>query len=94
VQHGAAPRVSPTEIRIAGSSTSSELMLSVYNTRDGGDVPGNGSGAGAGVGTGLARLREQLSVLHGGSARLSHGPSRDGGYEAVLTVPRRSGAGS
>jgi hypothetical protein len=90
VQHGAAPRVSPTEIRIAGSSTSSELTLSVYNTRDGGDVPGNGSGAG----TGLARLREQLSVLHGGSARLSHGPSRDGGYEAVLTVPRRSGAGS
>lgn len=88
VLHGAAPRTMPTEIQITASGTASAVTLSVRNSGDGVEVRGNGAG------TGLARLRQQLDVLHGATARLSHGPSSDGGYEAVLTVPRRSDAGA
>jgi LytS/YehU family sensor histidine kinase len=82
VRHGAAPRVAPTEIVVTAAGSASELTLSVRNT---GDVqPGSSNG----IGTGLARLRERLAVLYGGAARLSCGPLEQGGYEAVLVVPR------
>lgn len=84
VQHGAAPRVAPTEIAITGTRRNSELVISVRNSgdRDASNVNGNGTG------TGLARLRERLTVLYGGSATLVSRPMATGGYEAVLTVPR------
>ncbi len=83
VQHGAAPRVAPTEITITGARSQSELVITV---RNGGD---NGSRAnGSGTGTGLARLRERLTVLYGGAATLATQPLPTGGYEAVLTLPR------
>jgi two-component system LytT family sensor kinase len=86
VHHGAAPRVAPTEIVITAETTESELRLSVRNS---GDV-GQTRVAQNGVGTGLARLRERLAVLYGAAGQLRCGAAVDGGYEAVLIVPRRS----
>ena len=87
VHHGAAPRVDATEIVVAAAGSASELTLSVRNAGGGGPA----RPAGAGAGTGLARLRERLAVLYGSAARLACGPSGDGGFEAVLVVPRRRG---
>jgi hypothetical protein len=87
VQHGAAPRVTPTEIVVAAAGSASELTLSVRNSGDGGPVRATETG----VGTGLARLRERLAVLYGSAARLACGPIEAGGYEAVLVVPRQRG---
>jgi two-component system, LytTR family, sensor kinase len=84
VHHGAAPRVAATEIAIAAAGSASELTLSVRNTGDGEAVRTTATGAG----TGLARLRERLSVLHGRAASLVCRPLQEGGFEAVLVVPR------
>ena len=84
VQHGAAPRVAPTEIAITGTRSNSQLVISVRNSADGEAPRTNGNG----TGTGLARLRERLSVLYGDAATLVSEPIAAGGYEAVLTVPR------
>jgi two-component system LytT family sensor kinase len=84
VQHGAAPRVAPTEIAISGTRSNSEMVISVRNSGDIDAARANGNG----TGTGLARLRERLTVLYGGSATLISRPISTGGYEAVLTVPR------
>jgi LytS/YehU family sensor histidine kinase len=85
VRHGAAPRVAPTEIVVtAAAGSASELTLSVWNS-------GDGAPAGltiAGAGTGLARLRERLAVLYGSAARLACDSAANGGFEAVLVVPR------
>lgn len=87
VRHGAAPRVAPTEIVVTAAGSASELTLSVRNSGDGKPAPTTE----AGVGTGLARLRERLAVLYGSAARLESRPDGDGGYEAVLVVPRANG---
>lgn len=84
VRHGAAPRVAPTDIVMTAAGTRSELTLTVRNT---GDVV-SGQRVESGTGTGLQRLRERLDVLHGGAARLTYGPLREGGFEAVLVLPR------
>jgi len=84
VQHGAAPRVAPTEIAITGTRSDSQLVISVRNSADGEAPRTNGNG----TGTGLTRLRERLSVLYGDAATLVSQPMAAGGYEAVLTVPR------
>jgi LytS/YehU family sensor histidine kinase len=84
VRHGAAPRVAPTEIVVAATGTDADLTLSVRNTGDGpAPVP-----KGNGTGTGLSRLRERLALLYGDSARLTWGAREEGGFEAVLVVPR------
>jgi len=85
VQHGAAPRVAPTEIAITGTRSNSELVISVRNSSDGEAPRSNGNG----TGTGLARLRERLSVLYGDAATLVSHPTASGGYEAVLTIPQK-----
>lgn len=87
VRHGAAPRVAATEIVVSATGSASELTLSVRNSGDGKPAPA----AGAGAGTGLARLRERLAELYGSAARLACGPAVDGGYDAVLMVPRQRG---
>jgi LytS/YehU family sensor histidine kinase len=84
VRHGAALRVAPTDIVVTASGTRSELALSIRNT---GDVA-SPHGADSGTGTGLRRLRERLDVLHGEAARLAYGPHPEGGFEAVLVLPR------
>lgn len=86
VRHGVARRVAPTEIVVTATGSDSELTLSVRNT---GDAEPAVSGT---TGTGLARLRESLGVLYGDAARLRCGPTKDGGYEAVLVVPRNRGS--
>jgi two-component system, LytTR family, sensor kinase len=90
VQHGAAPRVAPTEIAITATRTDSELVVLVRNSGDGDAPPTSGNG----TGTGLARLRERLAALYGGSATLVSQPIATGGYEAVLTVPRNRSSGA
>jgi two-component system LytT family sensor kinase len=87
VQHGATPRVAPTEIVVSATSGPHELTLGVRNTGD--PKP---STNGAGSGTGLARLLERLAVLYGGAATLTTQPLLDGGYEAVLVVPLSRGS--
>jgi sensor histidine kinase YesM len=87
VRHGAAHRVAPTDLVVAAEGTGRELTLSVWNTGDrapSGPTPN-------GAGTGLSRLRERLAFLYGDAARLTHGAREDGGYEAVLVVPRGRG---
>lgn len=84
VRHGAAHRVAPTEIVITAAGTDADLTLSVRNTGDG-PPP---QPADNGTGTGLSRLRERLTLLYGDAARLTCGAREDGGYEAVLVVPR------
>jgi two-component system LytT family sensor kinase len=90
VQHGAAPRVAPTEIAITGTRSNAELVISVRNGGDRDAPRANGKG----TGTGLARLRERLTVLYGGTATLISRPIANGGYEAVLTVPRNRDVGA
>jgi hypothetical protein len=87
VQHGATPRVSPTEIVVSAASGRNELTLAVRNTGD-----AEPATDGAGSGTGLARLRERLAVLYGGAATLTTRPLAEGGYEAVLVVPLSRGS--
>ena len=82
VRHGAARRVAATEIEVTASATASELTVSVRNTNDG------SSAALSAAGTGLSRLRERLGVLYGNAARIEHGATDDGWYEARLVVPR------
>jgi LytS/YehU family sensor histidine kinase len=85
VQHGAAPRRAPTEIVVAATNGASDLTLSVRNS---GDVGARRTvSLAAGAGTGLARLRERLAALYGGTARLECRPGKDGGFEATLVVP-------
>jgi hypothetical protein len=92
VQHGAAPRRAPTEILVAATNGASDLTLSVRNSGDVGARRTASSAAGAG--TGLARLRERLAALYGGAARLECRPGKDGGFEAMLVVPRHRGSAS
>jgi two-component system LytT family sensor kinase len=82
VQHGATPRVAPTEIVVSAARGPNELTLAVRNTGD-----ANAATNGSGNGTGLTRLRERLAVLYGGAATLTTRPLMEGGYEAVLVVP-------
>ncbi len=84
VRHGAAHRVAPTEIVVTAAGTDAGLTLSVRNTGD--RLPP--SPVNNGAGTGLSRLRERLAFLYGDAARLTCGARADGGFEAVLVVPR------
>lgn len=86
VRHGAARRVAATEIVITATAGAAQLTVSVRNTDDG--VPAVATA----TGTGLTRLRERLRVLYGDIASLTAGPVEDGGYEAVLVVPRIRGS--
>ena len=87
VQHGAAPRVAPTEIIVTAADSAADLTLSVRNAFDGATV----RNVAPGTGTGLLRLRERLAVLYGTAASLVSRPDGNGGFEAVLVVPRDRG---
>jgi signal transduction histidine kinase len=81
--------VAPTDIVVTATGTRAELTLSVRNSADAPSAP---SGA-EGTGTGLRRLRERLDVLYGAAGRLAYGPHPDGGFEAVLVLPRENAEG-
>lgn len=82
VRHGAAPRIEPTDIAIEGKLQGAMLLLSVHDT-GGGIAPGVATG-----GTGLQRLRERLTALYGGTARLELDTGAAGGFTALLTIPQ------
>ncbi len=84
VRHGAAHRVAPTEIVVTAAGSDRDLTLSVRDTGDGPPPAPLVDG----TGTGLSRLRERLALLYGGAARLTSGAREEGGWEAVLVVPR------
>jgi LytS/YehU family sensor histidine kinase len=85
VRHGAAPRVDPTEVRVSASARAGTLIVSVHDTGSG--PPGGMAEPGTGTGTGLARLRERLTALYGGAARLDLVAEGAGGFTASLTLP-------
>ena len=81
VRHGAAPRIEPTTITIAGRASERDATFTVRDT-------GGGATAAeveATSGTGLRRLRDRLRVLYGNDARLDVGS--DGGFVATLVIP-------
>ncbi len=79
VQHGAAPRVEPTTVRVGAAVQGRTLRVSV---RDDGE--GASSNDSVGRGTGLARLRERLSALYGERAQLTTGNAPGGGFLASI----------
>ena len=84
VRHGAAHQVAPTEIVVSAVGTDGKLTLSVRNSGE--RVPP--VPAETGTGTGLSRLRDRLALLYGDAARVTWGAREEGGFEAVLVVPR------
>ena len=87
VQHGAAHRVEPTEIVVSASADGRDFTLAVHNGGGGESAAPSSNGSG----TGLARLQERLVALYGGAGRLTLGPRADGGFDAVLVIPRQHG---
>jgi two-component sensor histidine kinase len=87
VQHGAAPRIEPTQVVVRAAVADGALTITVED--DGAGIAAAAPGAASRAGTGLARLRERLAVLHGASARLDVGPAAPRGVRAVLVVPAR-----
>ncbi|HVT57060.1 MAG TPA: histidine kinase [Thermoanaerobaculia bacterium] len=84
VRHGAAPRVEPTDVTIAGREEGGALVVTV---RDNGAGASAAQIAGSG-GTGLERLRERLAALTGGRGRLEVASAPGGGFTATLVVPQ------
>lgn len=98
VQHGAAPKVAPTNVHIEASTRGDTLLLIVVD---------DGAGAGARLhsdsgtthpdpavrgegrtGGGLLRLQERLKVLYGDAATLRCTLIADGGFEARIEIRR------
>lgn len=87
IRHGVEPRVEPTEVSIEARMTDGTLTVTVRDTGPGAmDRPGSGSG-----GTGLARLRERLTALYPGAARLELSSGAPGGFKATLVIPQSAG---
>lgn len=84
VRHGAAPRVDPTDLTIAGSVANGALTFTVHDT-GGGATEGEIAN---GAGTGLTRLRERLAMLYGSRAALDLARGAVGGFTARLVVPQ------
>ena len=82
VRHGAAPRVEPTRVSIMARVDGDALRVDVRDDGAGAD-PDASTG-----GTGLARLRERLTWLYRGRARLELSGRPGAGFCATLVVPR------
>lgn len=83
VRHGAAPRVEPTRVTVTGRMERGMLHLVVHDTGAGTSpdhLPSNG--------TGLQRLRDRLSALYGGRARLDIAATATQGFTASLVIPQ------
>ena len=82
VQHAAAPRIEPTEIRIQATLVDGTLAISVQDDGEGAtDATGSGM-----KGTGLQRLQERLGALYGDRARFRHGNAKGGGFKATIEI--------
>ena len=89
VRHGIAPRAAGGRIEIEAQLEGDTLRLTVSNDMDGASAAAVESPADEG-GIGLRVLRDRLDVLYRGRARMTAGPTAEGGYRVVLTLPASS----
>jgi hypothetical protein len=84
VRHGIAPRAEGGQITIVAQLSPDRRVLTLEVTNDGrgGEPPESDEG-----GLGLRVLRDRLEALYRGSASMTAGPTSDGGYHVVLTLP-------
>ena len=83
VRHGATPREDPTSIVISGSRSDGILTLTVRDSGEGATEEAIGQSKG----TGIPRLRERLSALYGGKARLDISSGTGDGFTATMSMP-------
>ena len=81
VQHGAAPRIEPTTVRVHADVRNGALLIRVQD-----DGAGMTTDAAPQRGTGLTRLRERLLALYGLRASLDVGTASPCGYIATLEI--------
>jgi len=86
LRHGLADRRAPGTVRISARARDGMLELTVRD--DGPDGPATAHG---GAGIALKNLRARLARLHGSAATLELRPRVEGGMDAVVRVPRRTG---
>ena len=87
VRHGIAPRAAGGTVSIEARMDGDTLQLEVNNDGDGRAVapePEEG-------GLGLRVLRDRLEALYRGNARLVAGPTGEGGYRVLMSLPRVNG---
>jgi len=85
VRHAVAPRAQGGRLEVTARCNDGSLRLSVADDGD-----SRSAAATAGEGLGLRLVTERLSALYGDRAGLRTGTSRLGGFEAEVTLPRRS----
>jgi hypothetical protein len=83
VRHGASPRVEATHVHVAAALNTGTLVITVSDDGAGAEE----SAIRSSRGTGLARLREQLSALHGRAASLEISTAPGTGFRATVRVP-------
>ena len=86
IQHGAAPNIDATTIRISASMRSRVLAVHVADDGIGSGDHQDASRKTEGQGSGLQRLRERLGVLYGSRARLTSAAGANGGYKASFEI--------
>jgi len=83
VRHGIASRAAGGKISVEARLEGDALRLEVSNDGDGlSATTADDEG-----GIGLRVLRERLDVLYRGQARMTTGPTEEGGYRVVLILP-------
>jgi hypothetical protein len=86
VRHGIAPRAAGGRISIVAHLEPDALRLEVGNDGGGGSALEKDEG-----GLGLRVLRDRLEALYRGGARMTAGPTANGGYRVVLLLPLTTG---
>ena len=85
VRHAVAPRAQGGRLEVTARCVDGSLRLAVADD-------GDGRAAGTtGEGLGLRLVTERLAALYGERGVLRTGPSRLGGFEAEVTLPRSAG---
>ena len=82
VRHGIAPRAEGGVVSIEARIEGEALRLEVSNDGHSGQPVSSGEG-----GMGLRLLRDRLRVLYQDEARMTAGPTKEGGYRVVLWLP-------
>jgi LytS/YehU family sensor histidine kinase len=83
VRHGIASRAEGGRIVIDAGFSAGGLRIEVTNDGAGREVEANGDEGG----TGLRVLRDRLEALYGGRAEMTLGPSGEGEFRVVMTLP-------
>ena len=86
VRHGIAPRAAGGRISIEAHLEPDALRLEVSNDGGGDSTLEKDEG-----GLGLRVLRDRLEALYRGGARMTAGPTANGGYRVVLSLPLTTG---